>query len=90
MGNRCPTSAVIDMTPREAWTGDKSSVDFLRVFGCVAYVHVPEAKRTIIIERRTPRSPESLKWRNAMDAEIEAIERNDIRRLVNLQKCLLQ
>lgn len=31
--------------PEEAWTGKKVSVDNLRVFGCVAYYHVPGADR---------------------------------------------
>lgn len=34
--NRCPTFAVRDMTPEEAWSGDKPSVEHFRVFGCVA------------------------------------------------------
>jgi hypothetical protein len=44
--NRCPTLAVKDATPEEAWTGVKPSVEHFRVFGCLAHVHVPEAKRT--------------------------------------------
>ena len=31
--NRSPTKAVNDMTPYEAWTGEKPRVDHLRVFG---------------------------------------------------------
>jgi hypothetical protein len=38
--------AVKDATPEEAWTGDKPSMEHFRVFGCLAHVHVPEAKRT--------------------------------------------
>jgi len=43
--NRSPTLAVKDMTPEEAWSGEKSSVDYFRVFGCVGHVHIPDAKR---------------------------------------------
>ena len=43
--NRCPTLAVKDTTPEEAWTGAKPSVEHFRIFGCLAHVHVPEAKR---------------------------------------------
>jgi len=49
--NRCPTLAVKDATPEEAWTGDKPSMEHFRVFGCLAHVHVPEAKRTKLDNR---------------------------------------
>lgn len=51
--NRCPTLAVKDVTPQEAWTGLKPSVDHFRVFGCIAHVHVPEARRTKLDSRST-------------------------------------
>jgi len=44
--NRCPTNVVKDMTPEEVWTGMKPSVEHFRVFGCVAHVHIPNARRT--------------------------------------------
>lgn len=43
--NRSPTSAVEGTTPHQAWYGQKPRVDHLRVFGCVAYVHVPKDER---------------------------------------------
>ena len=43
--NRSPTLAVKDLTPEEAWSGVKPSVDYFRVFGCVGHVHIPNAKR---------------------------------------------
>jgi len=43
--NRCPTLAVKNKTPEEAWSGIKPSVDHFRVFGCVSHVHVPDSKR---------------------------------------------
>ncbi|KAK2427210.1 putative mitochondrial protein [Trifolium repens] len=43
--NRCPTFAVRDMTPEEAWSGRKPSVHHFRVFGCLAHVHVPDVHR---------------------------------------------
>lgn len=52
--NRCPTSAMKDMTPQEAWSGEKPSVEFFRVFGCIAFVHVPEARRTKLENRSVP------------------------------------
>ncbi|PRQ38021.1 putative RNA-directed DNA polymerase [Rosa chinensis] len=44
--NRSPTQAVQDVTPEEAWSGVKPNVGYFRVFGCVAHVHIPDAKRT--------------------------------------------
>lgn len=43
--NRSPTFAVRNMTPEEAFNGRKPSVDHFRVFGCIAYAHVPDEKR---------------------------------------------
>jgi hypothetical protein len=43
--NRSPTLAVKDITPEEAWSGIKPFVHFFKVFGCLAYVHVPDALR---------------------------------------------
>ncbi|KAL2241052.1 UNVERIFIED_CONTAM: Retrovirus-related Pol polyprotein from transposon TNT 1-94 [Sesamum indicum] len=34
------------MTPQEAWSGYKPSVSHLRVFGSIAYTHIPDVKRT--------------------------------------------
>jgi len=43
--NRCPSAAVKEVTPQEAWTGLKPTVEHFRVFGCVAHVHIPHEKR---------------------------------------------
>ena len=43
--NRSPTLAVKNMTPEEAWSGRKPTVDHFRIFGCVAYAHIPNQKR---------------------------------------------
>ena len=43
--NRSPTKAVNGMTPFEAWTGKKPSVDHLRTFGCISYAHIPKDER---------------------------------------------
>ncbi|KAL0325748.1 UNVERIFIED_CONTAM: Retrovirus-related Pol polyprotein from transposon TNT 1-94 [Sesamum radiatum] len=42
--NRCPTKAVQNMTPIEAWSGKKPSAKHLRVFGSICYVHIPKRK----------------------------------------------
>ena len=43
--SRSPTLAIKDMTPEEAWSGVKPSVDYFRVSGCLGHVHIPDAKR---------------------------------------------
>ncbi|MCI16981.1 retrovirus-related pol polyprotein from transposon tnt 1-94, partial [Trifolium medium] len=43
--NRCPTHAVKDLTPEEAWSGVKPFVHHFRVFGCLAHVHIPDVHR---------------------------------------------
>jgi hypothetical protein len=36
--NRAPTNALDSMTPYQAWYGKKSSVHFIKVFRCIAYI----------------------------------------------------
>jgi hypothetical protein len=33
------------MTPKEAFSRNKTSVEHLRIFGCPVYIHVPKEKR---------------------------------------------
>ena len=44
--NCCPTSTLPNSTPHEAFRGGKPKVGHLRVWGCVAYVHVQKDKRS--------------------------------------------
>ncbi|MCO5609871.1 hypothetical protein L7F22_064104 [Adiantum nelumboides] len=44
--NMTPTTTVHDMTPEEKFTGKKQNVSHFKVFGCLAYVHVPDELRT--------------------------------------------
>lgn len=43
--NRSPTFPVKNMTPQEAWKGEKPDVDHFRIFGSIAYAHVPDHRR---------------------------------------------
>jgi hypothetical protein len=43
--NRCPTKSVREKTPEEAWSRRRPSIRHLRVFGCIAYAHVPDQLR---------------------------------------------
>lgn len=44
--NRCPTSSMKETTPEEAWCRVKPSIRHLRVFGCIEYAHISDARRT--------------------------------------------
>ncbi|MCO5576448.1 hypothetical protein L7F22_030258 [Adiantum nelumboides] len=43
--NKTPIVAVHDMTHEEKFTGKKPYVSHFKVFGCIAYVHVPDELR---------------------------------------------
>lgn len=44
--NRAPSSRLDFDIPEERWTSKRISFNHLRVFGCDAYVHIPEEQRT--------------------------------------------
>jgi hypothetical protein len=52
--NRCQTKALNSKTPQEAWSGRKPNVFHLRVFGCKAFAHVPDEKRTKLKSKSMP------------------------------------
>ena len=41
--NKTSTTAIHDVTPEESFTNKKPDLSHLKVFGCIAYVHVPDA-----------------------------------------------
>ncbi|KAH9715667.1 hypothetical protein KPL71_021147 [Citrus sinensis] len=43
--NRSPTRSVWGKTPQEAWSGRKPDITYLRVFGSIAHVHIPDKSR---------------------------------------------
>lgn len=51
--NQSPTSSLRSMTPLEAWSGWKPKVTHLKVFGSIAYVHVPSQKRQKLDDNST-------------------------------------
>jgi hypothetical protein len=44
--NQTPITIVHGMTPKEKLIGKKPDVSHLKMFGCIAYVHVPNEKRS--------------------------------------------
>ena len=43
--NVSPSHSLSDCTPEEAWSGNKPDISRLRVFGCKAFVHIPDKLR---------------------------------------------
>ena len=52
--NRTPTRVLGWRTPYELWANKVPDVSYFRVFGCKAYVHVPEGKRQKLDPRSKP------------------------------------
>ncbi len=44
--NQTPITAIHGMTPKEKFIGNKPDVSHFRMFGCIAYVHVLDEKRS--------------------------------------------
>ena len=44
--NRTPTTTIHGMIPEEKYTCRKPDISHLKVFGCIAYVHIPNERRT--------------------------------------------
>ncbi|GAU41877.1 hypothetical protein TSUD_367420 [Trifolium subterraneum] len=44
--NRCPTKMLNNVTQEECWSGNKPNVSHLKVFGSIAYRHVPDQLRS--------------------------------------------
>ncbi|KAJ3693375.1 hypothetical protein LUZ60_008855 [Juncus effusus] len=44
--NRCPHAMLGEKTPQETWSGQKPTVSHFKVFGSVAYAHIPDQRRT--------------------------------------------
>ena len=43
--NRCTTSNVHDITPHEKYYGRKLDLSHLKIFGTIAFMHIPDEKR---------------------------------------------
>lgn len=51
LSNRSPTRSLENITPQEVRSGSKPSVNHLKVFGSIGYVHVPEQERIKLNDR---------------------------------------
>jgi hypothetical protein len=52
--NRTPMGSIVGKTPYEAWHGRRPLLKHLRVFGCLAFIHVPKEKQKKLDYRATP------------------------------------
>lgn len=43
--NRSPSKALLNTTPFEMWSGKRPDLSHLKVFGCIAMVHIPKEQR---------------------------------------------
>ena len=43
--NRFPTKDVMNRVLEEEWSGIKQGITHMKVFGCVAYAHIPDQLR---------------------------------------------
>ena len=50
--NRLPTKVLEGKTPKEIWIKTKPNLDHVRIFGCKAFAHLPEALRRTKLDRR--------------------------------------
>ena len=44
--NRTPTTAIHGIMPKKKYTGKKPDISHFKVFGYIAYVHIPDKRRT--------------------------------------------
>ncbi|KAL8107456.1 hypothetical protein AgCh_024022 [Apium graveolens] len=52
--NRLPTRALSEKTPYEAWTRTKPDIGHIKIFGCVAYMKLPQVHTTKLSDRSKP------------------------------------
>ncbi|KAH9715665.1 hypothetical protein KPL71_021147 [Citrus sinensis] len=55
--NRSPTRSVWGKTPQEAWSGRKPDITYLRVFGSIAHVHIPDKSRAKLDDKKEQQKP---------------------------------
>ena len=78
--NRSPTSSLKDVTPFERLFGQKPDVSNLRVFGCIAFKHIPDAERSKL-DRKSSKCvfvgyPEGTKGYKLFDLEKKSFVRS--------------
>jgi glutaredoxin len=52
--NQCPTKVIESKTLQETWIGIKLDVFHLRVFGCKAFAHIPDEKKSKLESKSMP------------------------------------
>ncbi|XP_073219743.1 uncharacterized protein [Cicer arietinum] len=80
--NRSPTLDVKNKTSEEAWSDCKPSVSYIKIFGCIGHVHIPDAKRTKLENKSCKcillgTSDESKGYRGETDSDLETKSDSD-------------
>ncbi|GKE66254.1 retrovirus-related pol polyprotein from transposon TNT 1-94, partial [Tanacetum coccineum] len=75
--NRCPSKSLDNKTPQEAWNRIKPTVSHLRIFGSIAYVHVPSQRRSELDDRVVVSRDVEFEEEGSWDWSIEENERYD-------------
>ena len=52
LSNHCPIRSVQGRTPQQAWSRKKPIVSHLRVFGSIAYAHVPDQEKSKLDDKK--------------------------------------
>jgi len=52
--NHCPTCVMKNITPQEAWSRIKAFIKHLRVWGCLAHMHILDAIGGKLDDKRFP------------------------------------
>jgi hypothetical protein len=85
--NRTPTTTVHGMTPEGKFTCNKPNVSHLRMFSCIAYVHVPNEKRS----KLDPKAEKCIFIRYSLEQKRYRCFNPSTRKLqVNKEMCLMK
>ncbi|KAF8784634.1 Retrovirus-related Pol polyprotein like [Argiope bruennichi] len=89
--NVSPTVSVAGMTPYEKWSGDKPNLEYLRVFGCRAFVHISKENRTKWDAKNQKQLKRLLEWppmENWENSKTETYWRFEMKDLGTANYCL--
>ena len=93
--NRISTKVVKDPTPFEVWYGYKSSLKFVRVFGCLCFIYIPQVKHDKLDKKsevgifvgilEESKDADKMLWlmMHLSEEELSVIEKNKIWELVD-------
>nr|GEV81147.1 ribonuclease H-like domain, reverse transcriptase, RNA-dependent DNA polymerase [Tanacetum cinerariifolium] len=88
--NCTPTKSLEDVTPYEALKGTKPNLQHIKIFGCIAYAKVYDNTEILLLVEDEPKNFKEVlkdeKWIEAMQVEINCINKNNTWKLTTLPK----